>query len=202
MVSEIPKGLYNMEKRYAIIKKNADRYRKSSKKIKKQMLDEMVEILHNNRQYIGYLLRNTGKKKVVIKERGVVFVGEYSDKLLSQRGRKKIYGKEVEKGLVKVWAISGFISSKHLVHFIRLNRDILFSHKKLSGIDRYTKEKLERVSAATIERVLKRYRAIWELKKEYRGNPFSSNLKRSIKVESWFDREKEAGSLEIDLVHH
>jgi len=41
-----------------------------------------------------------------------------------------------------------------------------------------------------------------KLKGRYRGNPFSSNLKRSIKVESWFDRPKEPGCIEIDLVHH
>ena len=40
------------------------------------------------------------------------------------------------------------------------------------------------------------------MRKRYRGNPFSSNLKRSIQVESWFEKEKEPGSVEIDLVHH
>lgn len=44
----------------------------------------------------------------------------------------------------------------------------------------------------------------WRLKNRYniKDNSFSSNLKRSIQVESWFDREKEPVYIEIDLVHH
>jgi len=41
-----------------------------------------------------------------------------------------------------------------------------------------------------------------ELKNKRRGNPFSTKLKRSIQVESWFDKKKEVGEVEIDLVHH
>ncbi|MCX8031630.1 MAG: hypothetical protein N3A59_08665, partial [Thermodesulfovibrionales bacterium] len=36
----------------------------------------------------------------------------------------------------------------------------------------------------------------------YKGNPFSSNLKKSIKVVSWFDKPREPGYIEIDLVHY
>ncbi len=53
-----------------------------------------------------------------------------------------------------------------------------------------------------MDRVLKPYRDCLKLKKRYRSNPFSSNLKKSIKVESWFDKPRESGYIEIDLVHH
>ncbi|MFN3741004.1 MAG: transposase family protein, partial [Thermodesulfovibrionales bacterium] len=65
-----------------------------------------------------------------------------------------------------------------------------------------TKALLLKISASTADRLLKPYRDKMKLKKRYRGNPFSSNLKKSVKVESWFDRPKEPGYLEIDLVHH
>ena len=202
MVSKLPKGLYTMEKKYAIIKENAKIYQKGRKKLKSQILDELEEILGMNRQYLSFLLRNTGKK-VVIKKRGLILVGEYSPERLSKRGRKKVYTEEIEKVLFKVWVISGFISSKHLVYFIRLNKDLIFSHPELKKyLTEEVEEKLLKISASTIDRILKKYREKWKLRKKYKGNPFSSNLKRSIQVESWFEKEKEPGCIEIDLVHH
>lgn len=139
----------------------------------------------------------------MFKKKGMVVIGVYDRKRLSERGRKKVYGKEIEKVLFKIWVISGFISSKHLCAFIRLNSDILFSHYELRDLlNEEIRTKLLKISPATIDRLLKRHRDRWELKKKYKTNPFSSNLKRSIQVESWFDREQEIGSLEIDLVHH
>ena len=202
MVCIVPKGLYTMEQKYAIIKANAGRYQKGRKKIKSQILDEMEQILNMNRQYLSFLLRNTGRK-VVLRAEGIVLVGEYSDKCLSRRGRKKIYTEDIEKILLKIWDISGFISSKHLGAYIKLNSDILFSHPELEGmLDEERKGKLLKISASSIERLLKKHRDEWKFTKRYRGSPFSSNLKRSIQVESWFERKKEVGELEIDLVHH
>jgi len=200
MVSKFPKLLYTMKQRYTIIKNNARIYQVSRKKIKTEILNELTNILGFNRNYIAYLLSNAGKK-IYLKNKGIVLVGDYSKKRLSQRGRKKFYTQNIEKVLVKIWIMSGFISSKHLEAFIRLNWDIIKSHLN-KELDQEKEEKLKNISAATIDRLLKRYRKQWKLKNKSSGNPFSSNLKRSIKVESWFDRKKITGGLEIDLVHH
>ncbi len=61
---------------------------------------------------------------------------------------------------------------------------------------------LLKVSHSTVDRLLKPCRDRIKLKQKYRSNPFSSNLKKSIMVESWFDKPKQPGYLEIDLVHH
>ncbi len=202
MVSIIPKKLYTMQQRYSIIKENARKYQKGSKKIKTQILNELENILRMNRQYLSFLLRNTGKK-IVLKGKGIILIGEYSPERLSKRGRKKVYKEDIEEILVKIWVMSGFISSKHLSFFIKLNSDIIFSDSDLKDlIDEEKKEKLKKISAATIDRILRKYREKWKLREKYKGNPFSSNLKRSIKVESWFEREKDIGEIEIDLVHH
>ena len=156
MVIVIPEGLYHMEQKYAIIKVNAERYRKGTKKVKGQMLDELTKVLNMNRQYISYLLRNTGRK-VVLRERGIVLIGQYSKRNLSRRGRKKLYTADIEKLLLKIWVMSGFISSKHLQAFIRLNWDIIYSHFK-GEIDREKGERLRNISAATIDRLLRRSR--------------------------------------------
>lgn len=202
MVSQFTTISYTMEQKYSIIKENAKIYQKSRKKIKGMILDELEEVLKMNRQYLSFLLRNTGKK-VVFKNKGIVYIGEYTTSRLSQRGRKKVYTEDIEKVLFKIWVLSGFISSKHLQVFIRLNSDILFTHKDIKDmLTEDIKDKLLKISAATIDRILKRHRDKWKIRQKYKTNPFSSNLKRSIQVESWFEKKQEVGSLEIDLVHH
>ncbi|MBP8674917.1 MAG: hypothetical protein KBH34_01285 [Acetomicrobium sp.] len=61
MVAQIPKGVYTMKAKRAIIKHNAALYRKAMKKVKSMMLDKLAEILHMNRQYLASLLRKTGR---------------------------------------------------------------------------------------------------------------------------------------------
>lgn len=200
MVAQIPKGVYTMKAKRAIIKHNAAAYRKATKKVKSMMLDELAEILHMNRQYLARCLRKTAR--VVARKGNVVVVSDLSPKSLSRRGRKKVYGPDVAEALKRIWPLTGYASSKHLVAFIRLNCDMLFTHPEFNDIRKDTKDKLLKVSASTADRLLKPYRDKTKLKKRYRGNPFSSNLKKSIKVESWFDKPKEPGYVEIDLVHH
>ena len=91
----------------------------------------------------------------------------------SKRGRKKVYGKEVINALKKIWPLTGFASSKHLVAFIRLNHDLLFSHPHIKeSITDKTKQLLLSISHATVDRFLKPYRDYLKLKKTYRSNPF------------------------------
>jgi len=115
----------NMEERYSIIAKNAPIYRKARKKEKTQILNELHEHLPTSRSYIAYLLRNTGKE-VYLKGGKVVLVGKYSKELLSKRGRKKFYTKEIEKPLFEIWKSSGFVSSKHLEVYIKINWDKIY----------------------------------------------------------------------------
>ena len=201
MVAIIPKGVYNMKNRHVIIKKNQEAYQKANKKKKTAILNELSEILHLNKQYLGYLLRSCGK--VIIRKGNIVVVADPAINALSQRGRKKVYGKEVLEVLKIIWRVSGYASSKHLVWFIRINHEKLFKDKMIKGlVTEGIKELLLRISPATVDRLLKPYRDKLKLKGRYSGNPFSSNLKKSIKVESWFDKNREPGSVEIDLVHH
>jgi hypothetical protein len=201
MVATVPKEVYTMKNRYVIIKHNAKVYQKATKKQKSQMLDELSELLQMNRHYIGYLLRNTGR--VVFRKGKVVVVTDSTKDNIHQRGRKRIYGKDVLRAVKKLWRISGFVSSKHLVGFIRLNKEVLFNHPEIkSFVTDRTKELLLSISASTVDRLLKPYRDRIKLKNRYKGNPFSSNLKKSIKVESWFDKPKEPGYIEVELVHH
>ncbi|GLI52471.1 integrase catalytic domain-containing protein [Thermodesulfovibrio yellowstonii] len=165
------------------------------------MLTELSVILNRNRQYVGYLLRNS--EKVVLKEGSLQILTDATLNEKSKRGRKKVYDVQVLNALKKIWPLSGFASSKHLVAFIRLNADLLFSHPEINPfITDRTKQLLLRISHATVDRLLKPYRDCLKLKERYKSNPYSSNLKKSIKVCCWFDKPTEPGYVEIDLVHH
>ncbi len=201
MVATVPKGVYTMKDRYVIIKHNAKAYQKASKKVKTEMLDELSAMLSMNRHYLGYLLRNTGKE--VCRYGKIVVITDSRKNYLHQRGRKKEYGKDILRVLKKFWRISGYVSSKHLVGYIRLNQEILFRHPEIKRLlTPRLKEQLLRISASTVDRMLKPYRDKVRISKKYKGNPFSSNLKRSVQVESWFDKPRMAGYVEVDLVHH
>ncbi len=102
--------------------------------------------------------------------------------------------------MLELWRYSGYISSKHLVTFIRLNEDKLSSFFERLTPD--VREKILKISPSTVDRLLKPVRDRMRLKSRYKRNPFSSNLKRSIEVESWFDKPRIPGYVEIDLVHH
>jgi len=110
MVAIIPKGVYNMKNRHVIIKKNQEAYQKANKKKKTAILNELSEILHLNKQYLGYLLRSCGK--VIIRKGNIVVVADPAINALSQRGRKKVYGEEVLEVLKIIWRVSGYASSK------------------------------------------------------------------------------------------
>ena len=61
MLASIPKELYTRKQKIAIIKENAAKYRKASKKEKKVILDDLCNTLHMTRNYIAQLLRMYGK---------------------------------------------------------------------------------------------------------------------------------------------
>lgn len=61
MVVSIPEGVYTMKDKSRIIKHNQELYQKASKKVKSRILEELSELLHMSREYLGSLLRKAGK---------------------------------------------------------------------------------------------------------------------------------------------
>lgn len=199
MLASIPKGLYTRKQKIAIIKENAAKYRKASKKEKKVILDDLCNTLHMTRNYIAQLLRMYGRE---IHFNGIKFIPEVDEERIHNRGRKKIYTAELVPYLEKIWQASGFVSSKHLYYYIQYNADKLLDSEELKDLKPEDKEKLLKMSASTIERLLKPVRSKWKLRDKYKSNPFSSNVKKSIMVESYFDKQKEPGTIEVDLLYH
>ena len=200
MVINIPKGIYTMEDRKAIISANAPLYRRSRKKIKSNLLNELVNVLKMNRKYISFLLRNSGKKLYRGK---TIIVADLKSSLLYKRGRKKVYTKDVIRPLVEIWKLSGYLSSVHLVAFISVNREALMKSEVLLNLSNSTQEKLFKLSHATIDRILKPYREKFKIKRNYRSRSHISHIKKSVPISAFYDKPKEVfGYLEMDLVFH
>ena len=65
MLASIPKGLYTRKQMIRVIKENAPKYRKASKKEKTVILNDLCNTLHIRRTYIAHLLRIYSKMNIL-----------------------------------------------------------------------------------------------------------------------------------------
>jgi len=105
-----------MLERRILVRGIAGRYQKSQKKEKGRVLDEFVEMTGYQRNYASRLLRNQGRK--VWLKRQFAVVGEV--KVRSVRKRRKTYGVEVQRALVRLWKMLDYLCGKRLVAALRL----------------------------------------------------------------------------------
>lgn len=129
--------MLDMKQRIALTKVIRLRYQKSSKKEKTRIISELVANTGYNRSYarhiLGTLKKKGGKKKYA--------------------SRKRLYDASVFYPLRKLWTVADGICGQRLKPFLPelirvLEREGDFKEKKI------VKEKLLRISSATIDRVL------------------------------------------------
>ena len=186
--------------RKKISKKIAERYQRARKKEKGKILDEFVSLMGYNRNYASWLLRNIGRKVVIKGKRGrVILIGEQQK--IKREGRKKVYGKEVEKALKEVWYILDCPCGRRLGDYIGEIVPILEEKGEIK-ITEEVREKLLKISGRTIDRLLKEEKKKWEIRGKKRTKP-GSLLKSQIPIRTFAEwDEKVHGFIEIDLVSH
>ena len=117
-----------------------------------------------------------------------------------RRGRKRIYTGDVVGHLARIWKICGHICGKRLQPFLPEMVAVLERHDELV-IDAESKALLLQMSAATIDRLLARYR-------KQKGRGLSTTkpgtlLKDAVPVRTFADwNDALPGFVEIDLVAH
>jgi hypothetical protein len=201
MVASIPKHVCSKDGRMSIVRTNARRYRAGRKKLKSQLLDELVPILHYHRRYLALLLRSSGRS--VFTHHRTRLVADPRVSLVSRRGRKKTYTEELVPYLKAVWQLADGISSVHLKEFIRTNPDVVFRHPAIRGIPARLRRQLLAISPATIDRLLRPVRDRAELKQRYPRNPHASWLRKTVPVQPYHDKPADRfGYLEADTVLH
>ncbi|HBY56638.1 MAG TPA: transposase [Candidatus Atribacteria bacterium] len=178
-----------------------DRYHKSSKKEKTIILDEFIKLTGYNRCYACQVL-NLKKEKVLgymnIAGKRIKYV---ADNRKIKRKKTKIYDQEVFRALRKIWEIFDYICSKRLAPFLKEILPVLEKWEEIK-LSVEVREKLFKISAATIDRLLAPTRKRYRIKGRSTTRP-GSLLKKSIPIRTFTDwDEAKPGFFEVDLVSH
>lgn len=182
-----------MKERKAIIKEIAHRYQKATKKQKGLILKEFTGY---NRTYASYLLSNHGR---TVKTVGSTVL-KADARLKVRRHRESPY-EAVKKPLLEIWKILNYPCGKRLKPILPETIKKLKTFGEID-IDEGTEKKLSRISASTIDRLLKEERKKYELKGRSHTKP-GTLLKNQIPIRTFSEwDEKRVGFLEMDLVGH
>jgi len=165
------------------------RYVEASKKDKAKILDEFIQTTGYNRSYAAHLLKTHVEK---VKAKGLSN---------HNAGRKKFYTKDILEALISVWKIMDFACGKRLKSVMDEAVDNLEKHGHFI-FTQQVKEKLLKMSASTIDRMLKGERKRFEIKGRSHTKP-GTLLKQQIKIKTfsqWSDPK--VGFFQVDLVGH
>lgn len=161
-----------------------ERYLKAGKKEKAKILDEFTLVTgYHRKAAIRLLRRDTALART------------------GRRGGQRRYGPEAVNALRKVWETSDRLCSKRLQPFMGELVRSMRIHNELE-IDNKVADLLLKMSAATIDRLLRQYRRNGSRRRLGTTKP-GNLLKGSIPIRTFADwSEGRPGFLEADLVAH
>lgn len=192
-----------MRYRKAISAETRKRYAKATKKEKTIILDQFIAITGYNRCYASQIL-SVKKEKVL----GYITTGGKRIKFVIGKKKKKkrkkprIYTYDVFLALRRIWVVFDFICSRRLAPFMAEAVKKLEYHKEID-LSPEVREKLLKISASTIDRLLKPEKDRYRLGKGRKGTKPGSLLKKSIPIRTFADWDDASpGFVEADLVGH
>jgi hypothetical protein len=185
-----------MQQRQAVVAKAAGRYQRSRKKDKSSILSELVELTEYSRVYARRVLRQHGQR---LKTGNQTLQADIRKR--SRGCRAPYYDEPVKVALIKIWRVMDYICGKRLQPALPELVTVLQRHNELQ-CDAATKAKLQRISAATIDRLLRSERRKYELRGQARTKP-GTLLKHQIPIRTFAEwDEQQPGFGEVDLVGH
>ncbi len=195
--------MLDMRQKKAVTEELKTRYNKASKKVKAKMLDEFCATIGYNRCYASWILKMKSGKVLGYMTTGgrrIKFV--IGKKKKTKKKRDKIYTYDVFLKLKKIWAIFDFICSKRLAPFMGEAVEKLEACGEIDLTDQ-VREKLLKISASTIDRLLKSEKDRFKLGKGRKGTKPGTLLKHSIPIRTFADwNDAVPGFTEVDLVGH
>lgn len=195
--------MLEMKHRKAVTSEVQDRYIKATKKGKAKILDEFCATIGYNRVYAARILRlKIGKVIGYARTGGRKIKFVIGKKKKTKRKRDKIYGYDVFLKLKKIWAIFDFICSKRLAPFMGEAVEKLEACGEID-LEEKVREKLTKISASTIDRLLRSEKDKARLGKGRSGTKPGTLLKHSIPIRTFADwDDARPGFTEVDLVGH
>jgi hypothetical protein len=193
-------GLEMHEKR-ALTNELVARYRRVSKAVKKQILDEFILNTGYNRKYAIHILRHWNKAH------WLKIDGKTVRAIATPKARRKrmqqpiVYDDQVIEHVIAIWDACNRICGKRLVPILRT---CLHDYEEFAGLvlEDEIRYKLMTISAATIDRRLAPERKRLQFKGRCHTKP-GTMLKHQIPIRTFADwNEKIPGFVEIDLVGH
>lgn len=186
-----------MKDKKTLVKAFAPRYRKATKKQKQTMLNEFVQITGYHRTYAAYLLNQHGKRLRLNSQTTLVL--DACPKI--KRQRPAVYDPPVQTALKTLWKWMDHPCGKRMVAMIPLWLPRL---EPCGEIQLGTElcQKLHRISAATIDRLLAPERAKRAFRRRSHTQP-DRLLKSQIPIRTFAQwNEQRPGFAEVDLVGH
>ena len=178
-------GPISRETRRELLEALRQRYREASKQEKTRILDEFVELAQCHRKHAVRLLRESGAERQSVKPAGI---------------GQRVYDDAVREALVVVWEASDRICGKRLVAILPNLVEAMERHGHLD-LDPHVRERLLRISAASIDRLLRPIRGHAGRRRSRRRGKHKIN--RRVPVRTFDDWQAPVpGYLEIDLVAH
>jgi len=182
----------NMNERKAVTRTLAVRYQKASKKEKRVILDEFCHLTSYNRCYATIVFKQALADKTAKSD---------SENQRQARGASKVYDQQVLIALRQVWLLMDCICGKRLAPVLSEIVRVLESHGELK-LKPKVRQKLQQISAATIDRLL-----VEDKKQSLNGSRARTKpgtlLKSQIPIRTFAEwNDARPGFTEIDLVGH
>jgi len=188
----------NLKERQKLTRITADKYRRAKKKEKTKILDTFIEQTKYGRKYAIHVLANEGRVKTLGKKVRIKTTHR-SDK---KRVYPRYYDDAVKNALVPIWEAFNYQCGKLLAPFLHANIDYIGPNPRFNFCDEVIM-KLRIISAATIDRLLKKIKAAMKIKGTNGTKPAKGHVKSLIPVMSHFEcKEQGPGVWQIDLVQH
>jgi hypothetical protein len=187
-----------VKERQKLTSETAKKYRAAKKKEKARILDTFIEQTQYNRKYAIHILANEGRVKEA--EQKVRLKADHKNK--KKRVYPVKYDKAVQDALILIWEAFSYQCGKLLAPFLHENIDGIVREPAFASA-KGVADKLRKISASTIDRLLKPSKAKLKIKGTSGTKPAAQHLKNLIPVLSHFECVEQGDGLwQIDLVQH
>nr|AGS51574.1 integrase domain protein [uncultured bacterium contig00010] len=187
-----------MNDRKKLTRVTAKKYRASPKREKTKILDIFIGQTGYGRKYAIHILANEDK----IKPAGRKLKLRVAHGKKGKRIYPRYYDDAVKEALVPVWEAFNYQCGKLLAPFLHANIDLITKDTKFNFSDEVI-SKLKKISAATIDRLLRKNKAALKIKGTNGTKPAAGHMKALIPTLSHFECiEQGSGLWQIDLVQH